>query len=97
MFLEQYLCFLKQEDVESDEEDELVTFSHLVKVEVINQRRESDKIVKMVPSVTVDLEKLTSQCLLEDECNLVLKLARAAAAQSDRINSLSKKVCIHRL
>lgn len=80
-----------QEDVESDEEDELVTFSRPVKVEVINQSRKSDKIVKMVPSVTVDLEKLTSQCLLEDECNLVLKLPRAAAAQSDRINSLSKK------
>lgn len=80
-----------QEDVESDEEDELVTFSRPVKVEVFNQSRKPDKIVKMVPSVTVDLEKLTSQYLLEDECNLILKLPKAAAAQSDRINSLSKK------
>lgn len=80
-----------QEDVESDEEDELVTDSRPVKVELTKQSRGSDKIVRMVPSVTVDLEKLTSQCFLEDECNLVLKLPRVAAAQSDRINSLTKK------
>lgn len=80
-----------QEDVESDEEDELVTASRPVKVELTKQSRGSDKIVRMVPSVTVDLEKLTSQCFLEDECNLVLKLPRVAAAQSDRINSLTKK------
>lgn len=77
-----------QEDVESsDEEDELVTD------QVINQSRDSDKIVRMVPSVTIDLDKLSSQCVLEDECTLVLKLPRAtaAAAQSDVINSLSQK------
>lgn len=75
-----------QEDVESsDEEDEVVT------AQVINQRMNPNKIVRMVPSVTVDLEKLTSQCSMEDECNLVLKLPRAAAAQTDLINSLSQK------
>jgi len=80
-----------QGDVESDEEDESVTYYRPIKAQVTNQRRHSDKIVRMVPSVTVDLGKLTSQCVLEDECNLVLKLPRAAASQSDLINSLSKK------
>ena len=97
VFLGTTICILKQEDVESSEEDESVTFSRPMKAQGINQRRDSDKIVRMVPSVTVDLGKLTSQCVLEDECNLVLKLPRAAASQSDLINSLSKKVCISRL
>lgn len=76
-----------QEDAESsDEEDEVAT------AQMINQSRNSDNIVRMVPSVTVDLDKLTSQCVLVDECNLVLKLPRATAAgQTDFINSLNQK------
>jgi len=80
-----------QEDVESDEEDEIPTFYRPTKAELINLSGDSGNIVKMVPSVTVDLGKLTSQCHLEDECNLVLKLPRVSSAQSDLINSLSKK------
>lgn len=71
-----------QEDVESN--------SRSFKAKLINQSRDTDKIVRMVPSVTVDLGKLASQCTLEDECNLVLKLPRVAA-QSNLINSLTKK------
>eukprot|EP01018_Ginkgo_biloba_P039174 Gb_28949 [translate_table: standard] len=44
----------------------------------------------MIPSVTVDLQTLSTQCRLEDQCNLVLKLP-IAAYQSDRLNSLRKK------
>jgi len=75
---------------QGDVESNAISFSQSVKTQVINQKRDSDKIVRMVPSVTVDLGKLTSQCVLEDECNLVLKLPRVAA-QSDLINSITKK------
>eukprot|EP01018_Ginkgo_biloba_P023496 Gb_21383 [translate_table: standard] len=55
-------------------------------------RAEAGKsIVNMIPSVTVDLQKLSTQCRLEDQCNLVLKLP-IAAYQSDRLNSLRKKL-----
>eukprot|EP01018_Ginkgo_biloba_P000231 Gb_23140 [translate_table: standard] len=54
-------------------------------------RAEAGKsIVSMIPSITVDLQTLSTQCRLEDQCNLVLKLP-IAAYHSDRLNSLRKK------
>lgn len=74
----------------NDDQEDVEYNSQSFKAQLINQSKDSDKIVRMVPSVTVDLEKLASQCTLGDECNLVLKLPRVAA-QSNLINSLTKK------
>ncbi|GLJ16729.1 hypothetical protein SUGI_0287730 [Cryptomeria japonica] len=58
---------------------------------VINNKEEAGKdVVRMVPSITVDLQKLNPHCIVDGQCNLVLKLPKTVA-HSERLNSLTRK------
>ncbi|KAH9329990.1 hypothetical protein KI387_002098, partial [Taxus chinensis] len=44
----------------------------------------------MVPSITVDLQTLSSRCIIDDQCNLVLKLPKTLG-RSEPLKSLTRK------
>ncbi|KAH9329991.1 hypothetical protein KI387_002099, partial [Taxus chinensis] len=84
------------EEGESDEEfgdARFVTSAREPDFDTINREMKEaagNDIISTVPSITVDLRKLSSRCTIEDQCNLVLKLPKPIL-QTERLNSLTRK------
>lgn len=79
-----------QDDSEEDVDDPVSPILRRMGKDENKKEAAGKDVVRMVPSITVDLQKLNPNCMADGQCNLVLKLPKTVV-HSERLNSLNRK------